>query len=322
MKYSLLFLLLPLQSFAQFGRSYTGPTMQQNQQSRQDFNRMTNQRTQDFQQRQLQRGRPGGLPLARETRQQAQAKQQKLEQDATESLARLAQEQQRQRQEHPAKNPQQAAAQQKADDKQLTLLAVKNYRDVFLPGQLLTALDAQQLSPSAQQSLQNLNGSLLDDAWWSKQDDPQATGKVKAYGDTVAALTAGLLGFNFAAPPAKPAKFSVSSLNERLATDAFDQNAATQLMREAALAERLSALDSDNLAKAIQEFTALSAAVATDPALQSDPKKLRKEVQKSLRAFNKELVHYSMRIGASNQIYLAEKALRKSTSTYLAKNSK
>lgn len=83
----------------------------------------------------LERGHngPRGVVITRGARLQAQAKQQKQEQDATESLARLAQEQRRQ--EHPAKNPQQAAAQQKADDKQLTLLAVKNYRDVFLPGQ-------------------------------------------------------------------------------------------------------------------------------------------------------------------------------------------
>lgn len=100
----------------------------------------------------------------------------------------------------------------------------------------------------------------------------------------MASLTAGLLGFNFAAPPAKPAKLSLNGLNEQLAPDAFDQNAATQLMREAALSEWLSALASDNLAKAVQEFTALSAAVAADPALPSDPKRLRKEVQKSRRA--------------------------------------
>lgn len=173
-------LLLPLHSFAQYGRGYTGPTMQQNQQSRQDFNRMTNQRTQDFQQRQLQRNRPGQPSRATtpETRLQAQAKQQKLEQEANESLARLTQ-QQRQRQEHPAKNPQQAAAQQKADDKQLTQLAVKNYRDVFLPGQVASALEAQQLSPSAQQTLRGLNDNLLNDAWWGKQDGAQLPAKIK-----------------------------------------------------------------------------------------------------------------------------------------------
>jgi hypothetical protein len=290
--------------------------MQQNQQSRQDFNRMTNQRTQEFQQRQLERNHyRGSLPASRETRVQAQAKQQKLEQEANEKLASLAQQQQRRRQEHPAANPQQAAAQQKADDKQLTLLAVKNYQEVFLPGQVLSAIEAQHLSPSAQQSLQNLNGNLLNDAWWGKQDGAQLPGKIKAYGDSLASLTAGLLGFGLASPPAMPAPFSASSLKDKLANDTFDQSAATQLIQNAALAERLEA--SEQLAKAVQEFSALSAA-----ALPSDPKKMRKEVQKSLRAVTKELARYDARIAASNQLYSVEKALRKSTSTYLAKNSK
>lgn len=318
LKASLLLLLLPLHSFAQFGRSYTGPTMQQNQQSRQYFNQMTNQRTQDFQSRQLQRSRPGGSPLTQQTRLQAQANQQKLEQEATEKLARLAQEQQRRREEHPAKNAKLAAAQQKADEKQLTLLAVKNYREVFLPGQVMSALEAQQLSPRAQQSLRALNGSLLDDAWWGKQENGQLPGKIKAYGDTVTALTTGLLGFDVATPPATPAQFSASGLEAMLAKDAFDQNAAAQLIREAALTERLMA--SDQLTKAVKEFTTLSATVAASPAPENDAKKLRKEVQKSLRAVVKELARYSERIASSDKVYAAEKGLRKSTTAYLAKN--
>ena len=311
---------MPLAASAQFNRSYTGPTMQQNQQSRQDFNRMTNQRTQEFYQRQLERTRPGqsGVSL-REAHAQAHAKQQKLEQDATESLARLAQEQQRQRQEHPAKNPQQAAAQQKADEKQLTLLAVKNYRDVFLQGQLLSALEAMTLSPGAQQRLDNLSGNLLDDKWWGKQDGAQVASQIKAYGDSLASLTTGLLGFNLASPPAMPAAFSVKGLTEKLAQDTFDQNAANQLLREAALTERLRA--SDELARAVTEFGTLSAAAATNPEFQSDPKKLRKEVQKSMRAVNKEMMRYNARL-SSERIDQVEKALRKSTSAYLAKNSK
>jgi hypothetical protein len=312
-------LLLPLASFAQFNRGYTGPTMQQNQQSRQYFNQMTNQRSQEFRQRQLERGRPGSQPLNRDTQLQAHAKQQKLEQEATESLARLAQQQQQRRQEHPAKNPQQAAAQQKADEKQLTLLAVKNYRDVFLPGQLLSAVEAQTPSPSAQQRLDNLSGNLLNDSWWEKQDGAQAASTVKAYGDSLTLLTAGWLGFSLAAPPAQPAPFSVKGINEKLSQDAFDQSAATQLLREAALSERLAA--SDQLTKAVAEFGTMSAAAATNPAFQNDPKKLRKEVQKSMRAVNKELARYNARL-SSDKLDRVEKALRQSTSAYLAKNSK
>jgi hypothetical protein len=140
----------------------------------------------------------------------------------------------------------------------------------------MNTLEAQELSPSTKQGLQNLNVNLLDDAWWSKQDGAQLTGKIKAYSDTLTSLTAGLLGFDLASLPAKPAPLSVSSLDNMLAKDAFDQNAATQIIREAALTERLMA--SDQLAKAVNDFNTLSTAAASSPTLQSDPKKLRKEV--------------------------------------------
>jgi hypothetical protein len=321
LKASLLLLaFVPLASFAQFNRGYTGPTMQQNQQSRQHFDRVTNQYSQDFYQRQLQRTRPGqsGLSL-RDAHAQAHAKQQKLEQEATESLARLAQEQQRQRQEHPAQNPQQAAAQQKADEKQLTLLAVKNYRDVFLQGQLLSAMESMQFSPSAQQSFDNMSTNLLDDKWWGKQEGAQAAAKITAYGDSLVSLTTGLIGLNFATPPATPTSGSVKSFTEKLTQDAFDQRAANQLMQEAALAERRQA--SKELAKAVAEFATLSAAAGTNPEFQGDSKKLRKEVQKRMRAVNTEMMRYDARL-SSAKIDQVEKALRKSTSAYLAKNSK
>jgi hypothetical protein len=322
MRFSLLLLLLPLHSFAQFNRSYTGPTMQQNQQSRDYFNRTTNQRTQDFQQRQLERSRyrMSNTPVSREVSLQTQAKQQKSEQEANESLARLVQQQQQQRQEHPAKNAQQAAAQQKADNQQLTLLAVKNYREVFLPGQVASALDAQHLAPGVQQRLQKLTDNLLDDTWWSKQEGAQLTGKIKACGDSLTLFTTSLLGFNLASPPATPAAFSAKSFETMLAKDAFDQSAATRLIQDAALTERLAA--GSQLAKAAQEFGTLTASAAASPAQPVDAKKLRKDVQKSLRALNKELTRYDDRIAASDKVSAAEQALRKSATTYLLKNDK
>lgn len=147
-----------------------------------------------------------------------------------------------------------------------------------------------------------------------------ATGKNKAGGDSLTALATGLLGFNLASPPARPGPLSASSLDDQLKKDAFDQTAATQLIRDAALAERLAA--GDQLPQVVQEFSALSTAVATNPALPSDPKKLRKEVQKSLRTVIKELARYNARLASSDQIYSAEKVLRKSASAYLAKNTK
>lgn len=319
MKFSLLLLLLPLQSFAQFGRSYTGPTMQQNQLSRQQFNNTMNRYNQDYQQRMLDRrySRSSGMPLNRERMAQARAKQQKLEQDANESLARLAQQQQRQ--EHPAKDPQAAAAQQRADDKQLNLLAVKNYRDVFLTAQIASVLEAQQFSPSAQQSFANLDDNLSNERWWHKQDKAQLVGQVKAYSDSLASLTNGLLGFNMASPPAKPAPFAASTLDEMLKKDTFDQAATGQFIREAALSERL--LASDQLIKAVQEFNGLAEAAAASPAA-PDVKKMMHDVRTSLRTVNSALARYQGRLASSNAVFSVEKALRKSTSAYLAKNDK
>jgi hypothetical protein len=297
--------------------------MQQNQQSREYFNRTMNQRAEDFQMRQLQKRRyVRGVqqPVNPEAQLQAQAKQQQAEQEANEKLARLAQEQQRKRQEHPAQNPQQAATQQKEDDKQLALLAVKNYHDVFLPGQFSNALQARNLSPKAQQDLQNLNENLLNEAWWSKQGAAQLPGKVKAYSDTLTSLTAGLLGFDLASPPPTPAQLSGSRFDDLLVNGAFDQNAATQIMQEVALAEKIIA--GKGLAKAVMDFQNLSTNSTSSQELQSDPKKLRKEVKESLRQVNTEMQRYQIRIGTLERLPSAQDAILKSASRYLAKNGK
>jgi hypothetical protein len=326
LKLSLLLLLLPLQSFAQFGRGYTGPTMQQNMQSRQDFNRMSNQRTMDFnrqaQDRQLRRMEgtrtgSGTSALSAAERQQAQARQQKAELEANEKLAHLAQEQQRQRQAHPAPNPQLAARQQN-DDRQLALLALKNYRDVFLPGQVSGALQARSLSDTAERHLQTLNETLTNDDWWSRQDGPQLAGKIKAYGDTLTALTADLLGYALVSPPPMPAPLAGRRLDEMLALGTFNQTTAAQILQEEARAEKITA--GAGLAEAVVAFQNLSASSAASPELQRNPRKLRKEVATSLRLVNAELQHYQTRIYFSNRLPAAQKAMVKATTTYLAKH--
>ena len=310
-------MLLPLSSYAQFGRSYTGPTMQQNMQSRQDFNRMTNQRTMDFQSRQLQKNRsasgtPATAGISAEAQRQAQAKQQQAEQAANDKLAQLAQAQERKRLEHPAKNPQQAAAQQQADDRQLALLALKNYRDVFLPGQFATALQARDLSPKAQQTLQTLNDNLASDGWWSKQPAAQLPATVKACGDSLTALTAGLLGFDLASPPPTPAQLSSSRLDDMLAKGTFTPAAAAQLVQEVATAEKL--ISGDKLAQAVLDFQRVSSTEA------ATPKKLRKATEASLNRYNVELMRYQARIYSLSRLPAAQKAMVKATTTYLAKN--
>ncbi len=301
--------------------------MQQNQQSRQDFNRMSNQRTQDFQQRsqerlnrmgEANRAAPGRQPLTPEEQLQAQAKQQKAEQEAREKLTRLAQEQQRKREEHPAKNPQQAAVQQQEDNKQLNLLAVKNYRDVFLMGQISNAYQARQLSPKAQQSLQNLNKDLLNDAWWSKQEGAQLAEKIKTYSDTLTSLTAGLLGFDLASPPPTPAPLSVSRVDDLLAKGAFDQQAVLQILQEVAMAEKL--ISGRGLAEAVMYFQTLSSTAAANQERQGDPKKLRKEVTASLRRVSTEMQSYDKRIASLRRLPAAQDALLQATTHYLKKN--
>jgi hypothetical protein len=118
---------------------------------------------------------------------------------------------------------------------------------------------------------------------------------------------------------ALPAPFAASTLDEMLKKDTFDQAATGQLIRKAALSERL--LASDQLIKAVQEFNTLVAAAAASPAA-PDVKKLRHAVRSSLRAVNTALARYQSRLDASNTVFAVEKALRKSTSAYLAKNDK
>lgn len=318
LKFSFLLLLLPLQSLAQGGGTYTGPTMQQTQQSVQDFNRTTNQRFQDFQQRHNQQQH---LPVASPSRTPEErlldrATLLQSEQEANEQLARLAQAQQRQRRDHPAADPQQAAAQQRADEKQLAVLAATNYREVLLRVQALQAREAQVLSLPSRVRLSNMGEALLDDAWWAHQAGPQLTENLQAYRDTLAALTTGLLGFALASPPPVPPRLSLGALEAGLANDAFDPNAATQLVRNAALTEQLRA--SDQLLQAVQHFTALATA---GPAQPGDPQKRRKEIQKSMRAVEGEMKRYHLGIYGSDEVESAVQALRKSLAAYVANNS-
>ncbi|GAA4354356.1 hypothetical protein GCM10023185_16090 [Hymenobacter saemangeumensis] len=298
-----------------------GPTMQQNQQSRDHFNRSMNQRTQDFQMRQLQKNRsvPGMPPANAEDKLQAQANQQKAEQEANEQLTRLAQEQQRKREERPAKNPQQAAAQLKEDQRQLTLLTVKNYRDVFLPGQYSTAMEARTLSPASRHSLDRITARLMEEAWWGKQEGSQLPAIIKSYSDSLASLATGLMGFDLASPPPTPAQLTGSRVDELLEKGTFNQQTAWQIMQEVGMAEKLIA--GDGVVKAVLEFQELSSANASNQALQSNPKKLQKEVQARLSRVNSEMLRYETRIGTLGRLPAAQKTMHKSTSTFLAKKS-
>ena len=248
------------------------------------------------------------------------AKQQQAEQEANAKMARLVQEQERRHAAAPAKTPQQAAAQQQEDARQRNLLAVKNYHDVFLPGQVATVRDEQQLSPGAQRQFDRLADNLTSDAWWSKQSGAALADKLRAYSDTLTSLTTGLLGFDLAAPPATPAQLAPSRVDELLATGAFDPKAAQQLIEEVALAEKLIA--GKSLAAAVLEFRKLNAPEGAGQLLQSNPKKLHKSVEASLDEVNGEMYKYSARLASLTRLNTAQDLMLKSTARYVAKNSK
>lgn len=350
MKFPLpLLLFLPLHAaFAQMRPTYSAPrpgytpaplyhpstststyrTQQQTQQqAHQTFQRMQSQQLQQMQQRyyignsqrSLTRQQIAVLhrPMGAEQLAKVQARQQEAETKAAEQLAQLTQQQERRRQEHPAADAQQAAAQQQADAKQLAMLTVKIYRETFLPGQMLTALQSLSLSSKAQQDIQSVNQDLLDNDWWSKEA-AQAPAKVTAYGNTLAALTTDLLGFDLASPPPSPALLAATTLDEMLAKDTFDRLAAAQLIQMAAQAEKR--LAGAQLAQAVKEFQDLGIKIAASQGEPQDLKKQRNEVKKSLQRVNRELMRYDMQVGNSGSLTQIHKAILKSTSDYLDKN--
>jgi hypothetical protein len=256
-------------------------------------------------------------PMSPEQLAKVQARQQEAESKATEQLAQLTQQQERRRQEHPAIDAQQATAQQQADAKQLATLTVKTYRETFLPGQMLNALQSLSLSNKAQQDIQAINHDLLDNDWWSKEA-AQAPVKVAAYGNTLATLTTDLLGFDLASPSSPPSPVAVTALDEMLAKDTFDRLAAAQLIQTATQAEKR--LAGAQLAQAVKEFQDLGTKITASQGESQDLKKQRNEVKRSLQRVNRELLRYDMQVGNSGSLSQLHKAILKSTGDYLDKN--
>jgi hypothetical protein len=286
--------------------------MQQMQQ--QQFS--NNQRQNSLRQQQMQQQFLMRHPLTPEQFEKQQAKQQEAEQKATESLARLAADQRDQRLAYPTADAQLAAAQQQEDARKLTAATVKAYREVFLPGQVFAVMQARSLSSKGQNDLQAIRQDLLDKAWWSKQDAAQVNSQLAAHGRALTTLTTDLLGFDIASPPPAPAPLSVSALDAQLAADTFDQATATQLMRDAAQAEKR--LEGERLAQAVQAFNMLTTAQPQTQEL----KQRQKDVKKSLGNVDKELQRYYASAGNSRRLYQTQQAILASTATYLAKNKK
>ncbi|WP_345235806.1 hypothetical protein [Hymenobacter saemangeumensis] len=247
-----------------------------------------------------------------------QALQQQREQQAIEQQASFVQEQQRKQAASPAQDEQQAQAQQKEAEKQLNLLAVKNYQEVFLPGQVFKALQARTLSHKAESELNAINSDLLSNSWWSKQEATQLNEKVAAYGKSLTMLTVDLLGFDLDAPLPSPAPLSTSQLDGMLANNTFDPLVATKIIRDAAQAEKLIA--GERLAKAVKDFNTLTATAPESQELPAALKQRRNEIKEGLRLVNKEIQRYNVQIGTLNRIRFAHKEIQKATAGYLAKN--
>ncbi|MGI4873859.1 MAG: hypothetical protein ACRYFX_22080 [Janthinobacterium lividum] len=254
-------------------------------------------------------------PLSPEQLAQVQTRQQQAEQKATDQLTQLTQQQQRRQ---PALDAQQAAAQQQADAKAVTVLTVKTYREVFLPNQLFAVLQSLTLTSQAQQDWQALNHELLSSVWW-KQQAAQAPASVAAHSATLVKLTTDLLGFDPATAPAAPAPLATAPLRELLASDRFDRFAAAQLLAAAAQADKRVA--GAGLAQAVQEFHALATSLAaSQPLTPAQAKQQRNQVKKSLHHVNQELARYQTHVGDTGSLKEARKSLLTATADYLAKN--
>lgn len=248
-----------------------------------------------------------------------QALQQKSEQQANEQLARLAQEQQRKQLARPVQDAQQAAAQQREDARQLNLLAVRNYQDVFLPGQVLAALQSQLPSAQAQQHVQALTQELRSNFWWKRQTNAQLSEKLAAHRANLTALTHELLGPEPAIAAPEPPALAPGQVDALLTADKFDQQALQQLLGKAAQADKVTA--SPQLVEAIQQFTTLVAqAEAPSPDQASDQKAFRKQVKMSAKRIDAELARYQARVGASGKLFQTQRTIAQATAGYLAKN--
>ena len=318
----LLLLALPLTAVAQYGGSSYGNSQFQASQRQAQMSANFQRQTMDRMMTRMNSSSSSGAQRVKWAADQEQqvAKQRAAEQQATVALTRLAHRQDSVRQGHPAPNALQTAARRKADDQQLALLTVRNYRDVFLPGQVLAAEQARSLPAKGMQDWQTISKDLLDNAWWSQQDPAQLLAKITAYRTTLTALTTDLLGFDPATAP-KPEKLpSTKPLDAMVAKGPFDPQVATQFMQEAGRVEKEA--KSTKLIGALNDFNREVAEAAARPEIQQNPQKLRNTVKSSLNDLNKGMARYEMEMSQSGVLSYAEITVRSYAAKYLPKNDK
>ena len=253
-------------------------------------------------------------------REERVAQQHKSELKATAEFTRLARRQDSLRLAHPAPNALQTAARKKADDQALAQLAVKNYRDVFLPGQVMTAEEARSLPEKGMQDWGTISKELSDNDWWSKQDPAQLLAKVTAYRTTLTTLTITLLGFDPATAPKPERMPSTAALDAMRAKGTFDPQVATQYLQAAARVEKLAA--STKLVSALNDLNHDVAEAAARPEIQQAPQKLRNTVKSGLRDLNKAMAYYEMQTAQSPVLSYAQGTIEKCATTFLPKPTK
>lgn len=317
----LLLLALPLSAAAQMnGSSFGNAQYQVSQHQAQmanNFQRQVMERSMSRMNSSSSRAQQAEWKAQREQR---VAKQHEAELKATADLARLTRRQDSLRLVHPAPNAIQTAARKKADAQALAQLTVKNYRDVFLPGQVMAAEEARSLPEKGMQDWQNINKELLDNAWWSKQDPAQLLEKVTTARTTLTALTTALLGFDPATAPKAERMPSTATLEAMSAKGTFDPQVAAQFLQDAARVEKVSA--STKLVSALNDFNHDVAEAAARPEMQQNPQKMRNAVKSGLNDLNKAMARYEAVMAQSSTLDYAQTTIAKYATTFLPKNAK
>lgn len=317
----LLLLALPLSAAAQMNGSSFGnanyQVAQRQAQMANNFQRQTMERSMARMNSATSAAQRAQWTAKREER---VAQQHKSELKATAEFTRLARRQDSLRLAHPAPNALQTAARKKADDQALAQLAVKNYRDVFLPGQVMTAEEARSLPEKGMQDWGTISKELSDNDWWSKQDPAQLLAKVTAYRTTLTTLTTSLLGFDPATAPKPERMPSTAALDAMRAKGTFDPQVATQYLQAAARVEKLAA--STKLVSALNDLNHDVAEAAARPEIQQAPQKLRNTVKSGLRDLNKAMAYYEMQTTQSPVLSYAQGTIEKCATTFLPKPAK
>jgi hypothetical protein len=240
----------------------------------------------------------------------AQQRQTEAEQQADAKHTRLFESQKRKRQDSPIADEQQAAVQLQKHTQQLTQVLVENYRDVYLPGRITSALRARVLSAKAQQHWAVATKALQSKTEWSQQSAAAAT-----HSQVLTMLTSELLGYDITTAPPATAPVPTGSFEGPMARGYFDQPVADQLLLSANQADKLAA--SGQLVAALRALNALVAKLPTTPSNADDQKARQKELAQSARGVDKEMQRYNAQVLTATNLLQVQRSILQATTDYL-----